>query len=237
MANCMEEGQLVEQEVDRVLTQYRESPNLLGVIRAYIQQVEEVLRIVCAIPDYFDLDTAIGDQLTLIGKRLGFPRCHCVCVTPPVIGFSCGGAYTGPYTLVGACEGGSFLRCRETGTSTICIDDDEMYRSILKARRYQAMGLYDADSLQAAAEHVWGDTAQVHNLGGGRVVVAPGRLLTADELAIRAIAFRAIPIAPGVKALTTDATGLITGFGAGWGGACDGSEILCPVDPHSYDCQ
>ena len=236
MAECPEPGALVEQEIDRVLTQYRESTNLLGVMRAYLDQVDAALRSICVIPSFFDIDTAVGDQLTLIGKRLGFSRAHCVCVLPPVIGFTCGGTYTGPYTIVGACEGGSFLDCRETGTTTVNIDDDEVYRAILKARRYQFLGLYDADSLQAAAVAIWGATAQVHNLGLGRVVVSPGRELTDYEMTVRPAAFRALPIAPGIHVLTSDAVGTITGFGSGWGGACDSSEILCPVELHIYDC-
>lgn len=236
MADCPALGSLVEQEISRVLTQYRESPKLLGAMRVYLGQIEEVLLAVCAIPSYFDILDAVGDQLTLLGKRLGFPRCHCVCVLPPVFGFACDGDYDGPYQITGFCEEGSWLACRATGTTTICIDDDDAYRALLLARRYQALGLYDADSLEAAAEHVWGNTAQVHNLGGGRVVVAPGRALTSFEAMIRPIAFRALPIAPGVKALTSDATDLIFGFGAGWGGFCDGSEWLCPIDPPPYDC-
>ena len=229
-------GAYVEQEIDRVLTQYRESPVLLGLLRIYLDQIEQALLVARGIPEYFDLDTAMGDQLTLLGKRLGFPRCHCVCTLPPVFGFDCGGSYTGPYEIVGLCEGGSWLACRETGTSTVCIDDDEMYRAFLRARRYQTLGLYDADSLQAAAEHIWGDTVQIHNLGGGRVVVSPGRALSADETVMRQIAFRVLPIAPGIQALTSDATGPIFGFGDGWYGFCDDAVWLCPADPHPYDC-
>lgn len=237
MAECPEEGALVEQEIDRVLTQYRESPNLLGVIRTYLQHVEDALRSICVIPDYFDLDTAVGDQLTLLGKRLGFPRCHCVCTIPPVFGFSCEGAYTGPYQIVGFCDDeGTWLGCRETGTSTLCLDDDEVYRSILKARRYQVLGLYDENSLLAAAQHIWGETAQIVSLGGGQVVVSPGRALTTEEALVRPVAFRALPIAPGIKVLTSSASGPIFGFGEGWFGFCEDAVWLCPADPYPYDC-
>lgn len=236
MVDCPEPGVLVDVEIGRVLTQYRESTKLLGLIRAYLGQVEETLISICAIPSFFDLDTAIGDQLTLLGKRLGFPRCHCFCTVAPVFGFGCDAAYDGPYDIVGLCEGGTWINCRDTGTSTLCIDDDEVYRSILKARRYQALGLYDAESLEAAAGHIWGATAQVHNLGGGRVVVAPGRLLSAYEAMVLPIVFRALPIAPGIKPLTSEATDLIFGFGTGWGGLCDGSGWLCPTDPYPYEC-
>lgn len=241
MIECQSPGEMVEAEIDRVLTQYRESPKLLHVLRVYLGQAEEAALAACAIPSFFDIDTAIGDQLTLIGKRLGFPRCHCVCVLPPVAGFDCGGGYTGPYEIVGFCEAGTWLSCRETGVSDVCIDDDEMYRGILKARRYQALGLYDLASLQAAAMHIWGPTASVESARPGTVVVAPGRALTTAEMLARPIAFRALPVAPGIKALTSETSGIIAGFGDGWGGFCSdtgepGAEWLCPVDPHVYDC-
>lgn len=229
-------GDIVDGEISKVLTQYRESTNLLGLIRAYLVQIDKALRSIHEIPSFFDLDTAIGDQLTLLGKRLGFPREHCICTISPVFGFKCGGAYTGPYTIVGFCEGGTWSGCRDTGTSTVRINSDDVYRRYLKARRYQALGLYDAESLLSAARHIWGDSAQVHNKGRGRVVVTPGRALSADEMMLRPVAFRVLPIAPGIKALTSNATGPIFGFGAGWFGFCEGAQWLCPVDPHAYDC-
>lgn len=241
MTTCPDEGVMVEQEIDRVLTQYRESPNLLGMLRIYLGQVEEAYRAICAIPSFFDIETAVGDQLTLIGKRLGFPRCHCVCVTQPVVGFACGGAYSGPYEVVGFCEGSTWLACGETGVSDICLDDDEVYRGFLLARRYQALGLFDIASLQAAAMHIWGGAAQVINLEAGRVCVVPGRPLTDDEILMRPIVFRALPIAPGIKSMTSNADGPIAGFGSGWIGFCADTgepeaEWLCPVDPHPYSC-
>lgn len=266
MTECPSVGSLVEVEIDRVATQYRESPHLLGMMRAYLAQVEEAIRATCAIPSFFDIDSAIGDQLTLLGKRLGFPRCHCVCTIAPVFGFDCDGGYGGPYELVGFCEGGTWLACQDTGTSTICIDDDEIYRKLLKARRYQARGLYDIASLQAAADEIWGVPAyteylpqemigftlsgsqptliaerrtSVHSLGGGRVAVSPNRVLTPYELTILPIAFRALPFAPGIRplvALVDDVSAPTFGFGAGWGGFCQSSVWLCPQEIDIYTC-
>lgn len=236
MTTCPEPGVLVEEEIDRVKTQIRESPNLLGLMRGLLGQVETIVLATCAVPSFFDIDDAVGDQLTIIGKRLGFPRCHCVCTVPPIFGFNCGGAYNGPYTMAGFCEPGTWAACRDTGVSDICINDDEAYRAILKARRFQALGMFDYDSLRTAARLIWGDTVSVSNLGGGRVVVAPGRALTGYEELIKPLAFRALPVAPGIKLMTSEATGRIAGFGTGWFGFCQGASWLCPVDPYLYSC-
>ena len=67
---------LADARLSRVLTQYRESPNLLGLIEAYLLELAEVIERADAIPAAFDIDTSTGDQLTLIGKWLGFPRVH-----------------------------------------------------------------------------------------------------------------------------------------------------------------
>ncbi len=71
-------------------------------------------------PSYFDLQSAAGDQLTLIGKRMGFPRCHCVCNIQPVFGFFCDGQSTSR-PILGFCEDGSWDGCGEDGVSEICI--------------------------------------------------------------------------------------------------------------------
>lgn len=240
--DCPVDGALVDAELARIATQYRESPKLLHLIRTYLQQVEEALREICEIPEHFDLDTAVGDQLTLIGKRLGFPRCHCVCTVQPVYGFACEGIVS-PYTLVGFCDDGVFVDCGPNGLSEICITDDEIYRRFLKARRYQFLALFDIESLNAALKHIWGDTAFVVYGGNGRVVMTPGRELDAVERALLPLVPRVLPVAPGIRQRFHFDVGPIAGFGEGWGGTCepyapdgltlvteDGTPITVPDD-------
>lgn len=240
--DCPVEGTLVDAELGRIATQYRESPKLIHLIRTYLQQVEEALRELCAIPDHFDLDTAVGDQLTLIGKRLGFPRCHCVCTVQPVYGFACEGVVS-PYTLVGFCDEGVFVDCGPNGLSDICITDDEIYRRFLKARRYQFLALFDVESLNAALRHIWGDTAFVLHGDHGRVVMTPGRELDAVERALLPLVPRVLPVAPGIRQRFHFDVGPVAGFGEGWGEWCetyapeglalvteDGTPITVPDD-------
>jgi hypothetical protein len=233
---CPVEGELVEEEINKVATQYREATKFLALIRAYLAQTESAAIKLCDLPSFFDIDTAVGDQLTIIGKWLGFPRCHCVCEAPQVFGFKCG-PFAAATTISGFCAPGStWAGCPPLGNSEICISDDEVYRGMLKARRYQVLGLYDIASLQAAARHVWGDMATVVSSRVGRVTLAPGRALTAFETALVPVAFRILPIAPGIKGLIHYGTGPIFGFGAGWGGFCESAEFICPTDPQTYNC-
>jgi hypothetical protein len=233
---CPIEGELVEAEVNRVATQYREATKFLGLIRALLSEGEGAAIKLCAVPDFFDIDTAVGDQLTIIGKWLGFPRCHCVCEAPKVFGFKCG-TFASSDQIAGFCEPGStWAGCPPLGNGEICISDDEIYRGMLKARRYQMMGLFDIASLQAAARQIWGGAASVVSSRVGLVTLAPGRSLSSFETSLVPVVFRILPIAPGIKGMIHYGTGPIFGFGEGWGGFCASAEFVCPTDPLTYSC-
>lgn len=233
---CPAPGVLVDEEIDKVATQYREATKFLALVRALLGQSEAAGLAACPLPSFFDIDTAVGDQLTIIGKWLGFPRCHCVCEPPKVFGFKCG-TFASSDRIAGFCEPGStWAGCPPLGNGEICISDDEVFRGMLKARRYQVMGLYDIASLQAAAQHIWGAGASVVSSKVGRVTLAPGRSLSDFETALVPVAFRILPIAPGIKGMIHYGTGPIFGFGEGWGGFCESAEFICPTDPLTYSC-
>jgi hypothetical protein len=238
---CPSVNALVEAELSKVATQYREAARLIGYMRAAMGEVEAAARAVCAIPEAFDLDTAVGEQLTFIGKRMGFPRCHCACVSPPLYGFTTdgsGNAANPLFTLRGPCEPATWLTCGEVGDGTICIDDDEAYRGHLRARRYQMLGLFDIQSLSMAVRHIWGDAAWIARVAAGEVTLAPGRALTDDETTRLPVTLRVLPIAPGMTISMWLSTLPVLGFGAGWAGPCDvpAGQMLCPVVIDPYGC-
>lgn len=216
--SCVEDYELVEARINRVLTQYRESPNLLFLLRSHLRQVEIVHQALCDMPEQFDIETAVGDQLTIVGKRLGFPRCHCVCDVQPVYGFDCG---DDGRAVVGACDAGTWADCGDDGVSEICISDDDIYRSLLKARRYQMLARYSWEDLQAALQTIYGPQARVLDAGRGRVVLGPLRELSALEVSLLQIVPRVLPVAPGIATRWHFGTRPIAGFGEGWGGACE----------------
>lgn len=218
---CPEPEGMVEERIDRVLTQYRESPKLIHILRTYLRQVEDVALASCSLPEHFDLDHAVGEQLDFLGRRLGWPRCHCVCDARPVFGFSCAGV-SSDFPLVGFCDDSTWLDCGEFGTADICLNDDDVYRSFLKARRYQMLGLFDLDSLTAALRDLWGPTASVLEAGGLRVVLSPGRELSDYEVSVLQLVPRVLPLAPGVHARFHFGTVMpVFGFGEGWGCFCE----------------
>lgn len=236
MADCAT-FDFVEDEVNRLATQYREATKFIGMVRAYLAEVQSAARAVCDIADRFDIDTAIGDQLTLIGKRMGFGRRHCVCVTLPVLGFPYPDGTAPPLAppiQSFFCGTATWIECGATGQGEVSLDDDALYRAFLKARRYQMLGLYDIASLRAAAAEMWGASVVIHS-APGQAIIAPGRVLSATETALLPLALRVMPIAPGIRPMVHFGTTPIIGFGTGWASFCDGG-FLCPVFVDPYGC-
>lgn len=218
---CQTKEEFVEEGVNHVKTALRETPKFLIMLRSWLGQLWDAQNAVCGIPEKFDIDTAVGDQLTIIGKWMGFPRCHCVCDVQPVFGFACDVTVPGSRPIVGFCEGGVFLDCATDGISEICITDDEVYRSFLIARSYQMQALYSWDDLNAALRAIFGPQAMVMDAGHGQVILAPLRVLTDLETALLQVIPRVLPIAPGVTTRWHFGTFKIFGFGAGWGNFCE----------------
>ncbi|MDH7794133.1 MULTISPECIES: DUF2612 domain-containing protein [unclassified Beijerinckia] len=227
-------GDIVSREFQTIPTEYREAHKLLGYMRAVLAEVEAAAQATARIPTFFDIDSAVGDQLTIIGKWLGFPRCHCICIPNPVFGFDCGGADAFPGPIVGFCDGGNWLGCDGGSLGEYCIADDEVYRGFLKARRYQMLGLFDRESLTAAIRHVWGPSAYIIQADRCRVVVAPGRPLGPDEVTRNQILARILPVAPGLSLAFWIDQRPVFGFGDGWAGMCDPPQN--PTKVFGFDC-
>ena len=64
---CHEPGRLVDQELRRVATQYRESDNFLNFICVYLMQAEEIEKALCD----------IQPNIHLLGIIANVPRCWC----------------------------------------------------------------------------------------------------------------------------------------------------------------
>ena len=112
--------------IDKIATQYRESDNLVTLIETYIDPLVSFGTALCEIGD-IDIDTAVGDQLTIIGKILGWPRINCNGPTEPVFGFDCGCDPSG-LTIGGFCDSDWFSRDCPPRRNTYEFTDDDEYR-------------------------------------------------------------------------------------------------------------
>jgi hypothetical protein len=226
----------------RLVTQYRESPNLIHLLRTYLRQVEVVYQELAGMLDFFELgpigvdqqaeapegrQPAVGHQLTLIGKRLGFGRTHCICQSRPVFGFDCEGTPS-RYNIVGFCNiASTWIDCGAQVNVDITIENDDIYRRFLQVRCYQMLQRFARSDLQACCTILWGDAATVLDYGNSRVVLAPGRPLTQEEENLKQLYPRVLPVALGVDVRFHFGSLPVWGFGEGWEGVCN--EVSSPL--------
>lgn len=220
--DCPADFENVEKRVDRILTQYRESPKLLHIIRTYLRQVEIIEQAICAMPEAFNLDDAVGDQLTLLGRRMGWPRRHCVCTVQPVFGFDCDDP-TQLTPIEGLCSTTTWDDCTNTGISYVSVDDDDLYRKMLRVRQYQMTRKFTRAGLEASIKILFGDTAQIMHSGNGEIVIAPFRELTSLEVTFIQLFPRVLPLPLGVRVRFHFGSSQLFGFGVGFLGFCEGS--------------
>ena len=226
---------LVEPRIDKVLTQYRESEKLLSMYRVYLRQIEIVAQVLENIAQVFNIERAVGDQLTLLGRRMGWPREQTLCAREPVFGFTGGKTTTTP--IAGFCQPFStWSHCGTTRARNYTMTDNYTYRKFLKVRRYQMLFLYSLKYVRLAVKELWGDSADVIRIKENEIIVATGRLLNTDELSIIALYARVLPIFPTMQVKIHLGGSNVFGFGEGYDGFCNAAEWLCPLDPEPYKC-
>jgi len=217
---------LVEAEIDRVATQYRESTKLLATVRAYLGQVADVVLAACPIPEAFDLDTAVGDQLTIVGKWLGWPRTHCRGARQAVFGFSvegCNPCDPSTYAIGGFCTS-DWAGCPSSDFAPYTFVDDELYRRFLRARVVQLKKDFRRSTLVEAMRDLFDEPdAIILKERAGEVSISLARPLDPGEWQILGLYRDVLPIPPGVGVAfyTQYDEGAPFGFGTGWGEFCD----------------
>lgn len=230
MADCPDLAVLRDSKLDEILTQYRESEKLLGLINNYLIQLQEMGDAVCAVPTFFDIDTAVGDQLTIIGKALGWPRVHCAGERKPVFGFACADDCYDGWPVHGFCETGiedqSWDQCIGPRYKDYTFSDDDEYRRWLRCRILDLTGDFRRANLDAAVQILFDNTgATVIQEIPGVVKVWPGRALTDVEKTLVDLMPEVLPIADGVRLQIVTGTAPMFGFGTGYDGWCGGNFI------------
>lgn len=214
-----------QERLDRVLTQYRESPRLLGLIEAALEEINGARAAIEAIPDALRLDDAQGWWLTALGKRMGWPRQHYVSIPQPIFALTAPD-YEPARPVTGLCDdAGVWIDCAQSDASIYEVTDDETYRRMLRVRAIQQRQTYDEATLLEALREAFGPDAEVISSRDGRIVAHPGPDYDANT-PLAQLWPRLMPIRPGAQLVyhLGDARGL-WGFGRGWAGMC-GLEIV-----------
>jgi hypothetical protein len=218
---CLDIDALTESKIDKVATQYREATKFLGMVRGYLREAAIIARTSCEVLDYLDIDTAVGDQLTILGKALGWPRCHCAGQRRPVFGFACdfSDCEVPAVPVAGFCE--AEWDCDGTPDYVeFCFTDDELYRRFLKARVITLTGDFTRSGISAAARELFGPNSTIYHEPSGTVAIVSTRLLSSVEISIAHLFRQVLPVPPGVSFQLWHASDVPFGFGEGWGGFC-----------------
>lgn len=216
---------LVAERINRVLTQYRESPRLLGMITAYLTELAEAIERADAIPAAFDIDTSEGDQLTKIGQWLGFPRVQAKGQRVKAFGFERPSLPSITYPVAGFCD--SRFLCAGNDFEAKAFDDDAEYRRFLKARAVAVnaalSGRYDREVLTDAASALLCDEVLIVEEGEASITLCLTRFYTDAEKSMLHLAAQVMPLPLGVRLFWAHCDGVPFGFGMGWGEMCNSS--------------
>ena len=119
--------------IERLAVQFRESPNLIGYIRALLQEGEDLEQVFQDILCSRSLDAAEGAQLDVIGEIVGRDRTFEETVANPFFGFD-GVIGAGEFGTIGNAGQGEIFRSASDIEFQTQILDDDSYRVLLKAK-------------------------------------------------------------------------------------------------------
>lgn len=228
---CPQFDELVNLSIEKFITQYREADKLKGLATTYLRASEEAVHSLCFIPSFFDIETAVCDQLTILGKILGFPRYQCKGLRKPR--FALG--YCNPLTYVCACP--TCNECEVEPEQGFCFgymgdvydpfeftcNDDELYRRFLLCRILQRNKKFKKDVLLQALKLLFDvEDPIILESARGRVKVSINRPLTAFEKKTWHMYRSVLPVGLGVRTeiLLSNSSARPFGLGAGWGQFC-----------------
>jgi hypothetical protein len=109
---------------DRVTSQHRDKPKFMASLTAVLQPLADMRDLVMGLPASFDLDTAVGAQLDVVGLWVGVGRALAIPITDVFFAFDTAG--------VGWDEG-SWWSPGDDTTHLYNLPDDQ-YRTLLRAK-------------------------------------------------------------------------------------------------------
>ena len=74
MTTACEKIDLIKLSTELLASQYKNSPNLIGHLQILIKSLVEIQDVYCQLIDERDIDSAIGEQLDVLGRIVGQPR-------------------------------------------------------------------------------------------------------------------------------------------------------------------
>jgi len=148
MANPIDHVALIR---DRLALQYKDSPNLIGVIAALLKDANDLEQVFCDVANVLNVDEATGAQLDLLGELVGQPREFVPDIDPDTFRFDVGPGF----------DIGQFIN--NQGFTQL---DDENYRRWIRARIASNAGNVSPEEIIASVKFIFGNDTEVYFTDG-----------------------------------------------------------------------
>lgn len=189
--SCSTSSNLIEAFLSRLSHVYQNGTNIRAFITAFLQQHEILEQNICQLLDNFNIDTAVGNQLDIVGLYVGLPRNICNVYRQLFFGFIKPNDDCCTDFNVGLCDGEFYCGNTSQRFRDYTFVDDAEYRKYIKAiiysqnfdgtlKQYERIVQYVFDDIDFNNVNSVG-TTRVLTHGGGMILIAVTADLTLQQ--------------------------------------------------------
>lgn len=147
---------MTAQDYTKLITsEHSQQPQFMALVELWTDTIGDITDLIDSMPSLFDLDTAIGAQLDVLGEWIGLSRTVGGILLVQFFGFGDDASALGFGELSDPSVGGRFYELGESSTSTAILPDPE-YRILLKAKILQNQWDGSAGEFQTALYSILG---------------------------------------------------------------------------------
>lgn len=147
-----------------VTSEHNQQPNFMALVNALANTFGSIRDFADALPAQFDLDSAVGAQLNVVGAWVGQPRVVPNVITVGFFGFQDTYGAAGFGELTNPAVGGPFWDLGTPYSGSVTLTDSQ-YRQIIRAKIASNQSQGTAATLVQTIEDVFGATASIQDVG------------------------------------------------------------------------
>lgn len=147
-----------------VTSEHNQQPNFMALVNALANTFGSIRDFADALPAQFDLDSAVGAQLNVVGAWVGQPRVVPNVITVGFFGFQDTYGAAGFGELTNTSVGGPFWDLGTPYSGSVTLTDSQ-YRQIIRAKIASNQSQGTAATLVQTIEDVFGATASIQDVG------------------------------------------------------------------------
>jgi hypothetical protein len=157
-----------------ITSEHNTKPKFMALLDAVVNGIGATADVLLGMPAAFDLDTAVGNQLDIVGQWIGQSRSVSGVLTVGFFGFA-DDIVASPFgELTNPAIGGRFYELGASFSTTSVLQDPE-YRLVLRARIVRNQSDGTTADLQSALNFLFGTQAVITDTGNLSVTITiPG---------------------------------------------------------------